>query len=333
MSTTSRPVSLPQGRLHLERLALLALGVAAGLVGAHWQAVVAFLKQPQLPTVWWEVLVLIAAAGGVGGLLNGLFVHNGFLLPRLLRPDGRWVLLPGLAGNVGIGAAAALITVFWSTRPVEPGAESFVLTIPILGSAVVAGFAGARALSGRQDGTLLREAVRKALERPASPEDAEQVHQAGSALDVLRLAVGQGRPAPAPAPAPAPPEQTPARTGPSLTSLPALLDRDRVRERFRLLRQAGQLPVMSRDGEAIDLSLLNIRQNLPAATRAFLQGIRLNPTAGCTLAEFLEAVLAVPAEVRPSLEAATMLWASARELKRQLDSLPEGWQLTADELV
>jgi hypothetical protein len=56
----------------------------------------------------WVCAALIAAAGGLGGVVNALFTGNGFALPKYR--DG--ILCPGFFSNVFIGAFAA--TASWA---------------------------------------------------------------------------------------------------------------------------------------------------------------------------------------------------------------------------
>ncbi len=55
----------------------------------------------------WLLLLIVCAAGAVGGLINGLLSDNGFILPRSEQLDQLSVLHPGFLGNMLIGTVAA----------------------------------------------------------------------------------------------------------------------------------------------------------------------------------------------------------------------------------
>ncbi len=56
------------------------------------------------------VILFIAIAGFVGGLLNAFFAAEGFILSRVdTLPDGRKIWRPGFVGNVVVGGVTALV--------------------------------------------------------------------------------------------------------------------------------------------------------------------------------------------------------------------------------
>src|SRR5438552_18436725 len=105
----------------------------------------------------WLLLVIVALAGAVGGVLNALISDNGFFLPRKEQVDGTELYRPGFLGNILIGAVAA--TVSWglygpladrviagTQKAMEANnlSEKIGLTLSSLVGAVMVGVAGAR---------------------------------------------------------------------------------------------------------------------------------------------------------------------------------------------
>ena len=58
----------------------------------------------------WNLLLIICAAGAVGGIVNALMTDNGFVMPLRETTDGATIIRPGFFGNVVIGAVAAGIS-------------------------------------------------------------------------------------------------------------------------------------------------------------------------------------------------------------------------------
>ena len=58
-----------------------------------------------------ELLLIVAACGAVGGVVNALMSDNGFILPMREKAAGANILRPGFVGNIILGAVAAVI--FW----------------------------------------------------------------------------------------------------------------------------------------------------------------------------------------------------------------------------
>src|SRR5208282_511746 len=56
------------------------------------------------------VILCIAIAGFIGGLLNALFTAEGFVLWKVdALPDGRTIWRPGFVGNVVVGGVTAIV--------------------------------------------------------------------------------------------------------------------------------------------------------------------------------------------------------------------------------
>jgi len=57
-----------------------------------------------------RILLFIAGAGAIGGLLNAGLSDSGLMLPEVVNLPGRDAVLPGFLGNVFVGAVAALLS-------------------------------------------------------------------------------------------------------------------------------------------------------------------------------------------------------------------------------
>jgi hypothetical protein len=134
----------------------------------------------------WLLLLIVCAAGAVGGLINGLLSDNGFILPRSEQLDQLSVLHPGFLGNMLIGTVAAGLS--WglygplSMRPIfSPLPVTESLTLSALVGAVVVGIGGARWITNEIDKKVLKVAASKAAAAPAAPEASKQIMSASPA--------------------------------------------------------------------------------------------------------------------------------------------------------
>lgn len=119
----------------------------------------------------WEILGVIAAAGGVGGVINALLSDNGFGIPK----SEAGILRPGVVGNVLLGAFAALVTwglygplkdaVIMGTHPA--GEVTATMTVTTLIGAALAGAGGARVITSEVDKRFLRSAATTAAGKNA----------------------------------------------------------------------------------------------------------------------------------------------------------------------
>ncbi len=120
-----------------------------------------------MATIWW-ILITIAAAGGVGGVVNALMSDNGFVLPKSASSGNGKILRPGFLGNILIGAVAAVISwglygPFADFAVIGAGdARAVMLTLAALVGALLVGVGGARWLTNEVDKTLLRAAASRA---------------------------------------------------------------------------------------------------------------------------------------------------------------------------
>jgi hypothetical protein len=136
----------------------------------------------------WLLLLYIALAGGVGGVVNALINDKGFRMPGKVTVDGNIIFQPGWIGNVVLGAIAAVIswglygplathviagTVAASKNPAI--SDDAVLVLSSLVGAALVGVAGARWFTNEVDKNLLRAAASKAAGGAGSPDAARRI--------------------------------------------------------------------------------------------------------------------------------------------------------------
>jgi hypothetical protein len=131
------------------------------------------------------VILFIAIAGFIGGLLNALFAAEGFILWRVdTLPDGRTIWRPGFVGNVVVGGVTAIVlTALYSPlgsiklgSARSPG-TTYDLTLAELAGAFLSGLGGARLLTQEVDrhyDELAQQRARAALDSLAKPAGDEQ---------------------------------------------------------------------------------------------------------------------------------------------------------------
>lgn len=125
----------------------------------------------------WTCALLIAIAGGIGGVINALITDNGFPLPR--REAGIWC--PGAISNVLIGAFAAFAS--WSfygsgaSVDLAHETERTVLSLKFsaLAGALLVGVGGARWITNEVDKRLLKETIKVAAQKDLTPQECEQL--------------------------------------------------------------------------------------------------------------------------------------------------------------
>lgn len=147
------------------------------------------------------MLFVVFAAGGLGGVVNALMTDNGFAIPRFEQAgNGARVLRPGFAGNVVIGAVAALVSwglygplatyiVLGSEGALKTNTSATIgLSLASLVGAILIGIGGARWLTSEVDKNLLRAAATNAAGKAASPGASEQIAMASpaQALSITR---------------------------------------------------------------------------------------------------------------------------------------------------
>jgi Na+/proline symporter len=139
----------------------------------------------------WTCASLILTAGALGGVVNALITHNGFVLPQI--HTGIWC--PGFVANVLVGAFAAFAS--WSFYGSGAGVEVAArvadraeraiisLTFSALAGAFLVGVAGAKWITNEVDKKLLKESVKVAGPKKLSTEVCEKL-VAGSPLQILQ---------------------------------------------------------------------------------------------------------------------------------------------------
>ncbi|MBD2255510.1 hypothetical protein [Nostoc parmelioides] len=156
----------------------------------------------------WSLLLIIACAGAVGGLINALLSDNGFVLPRTEKiNNGNSIIRPGFIGNVLIGAISAAISwglygpmayyvIAGSPNLNQNPVESSGITLSSLVGAVLVGVGGARWLTNEVDKTLLKVAASEAASKVASSseekEEAKKIvfSSPSKVLNIVRYKVG-----------------------------------------------------------------------------------------------------------------------------------------------
>lgn len=130
----------------------------------------------------WQSMGLIAAAGLVGGLINGLLTDGGFKLPSVTQG----IVQPGWIGNCMLGAfsAATLWGLYGPARdavlfPFGGKSTSATIAVSALAGALLTGAGGARVVTAEIDKRLLRaagsEAATKGQDRTAATAIATQL--------------------------------------------------------------------------------------------------------------------------------------------------------------
>lgn len=134
----------------------------------------------------WTCAILIAGAGGLGGVVNALITDNGFILPQTRRS----IWCPGFISNVLVGTFAAFAS--WSFYGSGAGVDLAAVTertqislrFSALAGAFLVGVAGAKWITNEVDKKLLKESVKVAGSKTLNSEECEQLVR-GSALQVL----------------------------------------------------------------------------------------------------------------------------------------------------
>jgi hypothetical protein len=135
----------------------------------------------------WTCASLIAAFGGLGGVVNALLSDNGFALPR--NESGVWC--PGALTNILVGSFAAFSSwaFYGSGASVELAQQSeravISLRFSALAGAFLVGVAGAKWITNEVDKRLLKETVKVAVKSDKLPEERAERITEGSARKVL----------------------------------------------------------------------------------------------------------------------------------------------------
>jgi hypothetical protein len=132
-----------------------------------------------------RIVLLVAIAGCLGGLLNSLVGGSSLVLPEFATVNGSHVMVPGFAGNVLVGGLAALLSyalygpiagyVVVTTGLPGDGSKSAPaqLTAASLAGALLVGFSGGRWITAEANSKLnhgIAVATAEAAERAVSTQ-------------------------------------------------------------------------------------------------------------------------------------------------------------------
>jgi hypothetical protein len=137
----------------------------------------------------WLLLVYIAVAGAIGGLVNALITDKGFIMPSKEEMDGVTICWrPGWIGNVIIGAISATISwglygplaafvIAGTTEALQANTspDKIGLTLSSLVGAALVGTGGARWLTNEVDKSLLKATASKAANAQPNPIASQQI--------------------------------------------------------------------------------------------------------------------------------------------------------------
>jgi hypothetical protein len=146
------------------------------------------------------MMLVIFAAGAVGGIVNALMTDNGFLMPRQESVRDTTIYRPGFLGNLIIGGVGALVS--WGLYGPLSAYQLFSTSVGLdatnwgtggvslasLVGAILIGVSGARWLTNEVDKTLLRAAAAEAANAKASPNASQQIMMAppAQALNIAK---------------------------------------------------------------------------------------------------------------------------------------------------
>jgi hypothetical protein len=146
------------------------------------------------------MMLVIFAAGAVGGIVNALMTDNGFLMPRQESVRETTIYRPGFLGNLIIGGVGALVS--WGLYGPLSAYQLFStsagldatnwgtggVSLASLVGAILIGVSGARWLTNEVDKTLLRAAAAEAANAKASPNASQQIMMAppAQALNIAK---------------------------------------------------------------------------------------------------------------------------------------------------
>jgi hypothetical protein len=142
----------------------------------------------------WFVLLIVAAAGAVGGAVNAYLTDNGFVFPKHEMLDTTVIIRPGFMGSMSVGAVAAVASwglygPFASATIIGGmigGGAAPSLTLSGMIGALLVGAGGGRWLTDHVDKQMLKATAVKAA--TANPGASAQIAIArpAQALHVAR---------------------------------------------------------------------------------------------------------------------------------------------------
>ena len=126
------------------------------------------------------LMLLIFAAGAMGGAINALLSDNGFLMPKWEAVGMNKIFRLGFMGNIFISGVGACIS--WGLYGPFAGedifgatAQEFGLTLSTLVGAILVGIAGARWVTNEVDKLLLRAIASEAAKTQPSQDMAAKI--------------------------------------------------------------------------------------------------------------------------------------------------------------
>ena len=150
----------------------------------------------------WLLLLYVAIAGSIGGVVNALLTDKGFRMPGKEQAEHTTIYRPGWIGNVLVGAIAAAVSwglygplaayyVAGTSEALKANAsrETIGLTLSSLVGAVLIGIGGARWLTNEVDKSLLKATATMAANAQPTGNEAEQIALA-SPLQAFNIAKG-----------------------------------------------------------------------------------------------------------------------------------------------
>ena len=141
----------------------------------------------------WLMILIIFAAGAVGGIVNALLSDNGFILPKPEKIGENQIIRPGFLGNILISGIASCVS--WGlygpfatfNMAGSAAADGVVLTLSSLVGAILIGIGGARWLTNEVDKTILKAAASEAAAGPANIDVSRNIALA-TPMDAYRIA-------------------------------------------------------------------------------------------------------------------------------------------------
>jgi hypothetical protein len=143
----------------------------------------------------WVVLLVVAAAGAVGGGVNAYLTDNGFAFPKRETVDATVIIRPGFLGSMSVGAVAAVTSwglygPFASASIIggttAAGGAGPSLALSGLVGAVLVGIGGGRWLTDNVDKQMLKATAVKATMKNASVSAQIAIARPAHALQVAR---------------------------------------------------------------------------------------------------------------------------------------------------
>lgn len=136
---------------------------------------------------------VIILAGAIGGAVNALLTHNGFILPKKIEDKDFTIVKPGYMGNILIGAVSGIVS--WGLYGPIAGANILAaldapLSLASFAGAILVGIAGARWLTNEVDKSLFKAAAIEAAKKPADIDASQRISNTTSPEKAFKIAKG-----------------------------------------------------------------------------------------------------------------------------------------------